>query len=410
MKLFRAISAAALAIMLLGSCSRGEMGYSYTDESTRGKVLVFYAAAYNNISSYITRNVQTITKGKLPAPYGKKAVLVYCHSGIGPSYLCRLSSDEFGNAVSDTLYTIEAGRSAADAGVFAEVLGAVLDEYPQDSYSYTLILSSHGNGWYPKWAKNEESEESWDFAPRRKTFGYETIRNVNYQIEIADLADAIPMKLDCLVLDACMMGGIEVAYQLREKVVKLCCSPAEVPGNGYLYSDIDGLILSESASPESFSRAFFEYYRNALETGHPSADAMYGATSTTVDCSKLEPLAEVCRTLFEKYRSEIAALDYSDVQRYYRTDPRLTYYFDYFDLRDILLHAGITPEEDAALCAALDGCISYKGATRSFLKDYYGFDIKTFCGLSMYLPCKGNADLDAFYKTLDWNADTELVK
>ena len=36
--------------------------------------------------------------------------------------------------------------------------------------------------------------------------------------------------------------------------------------------------------------------------------------------------------------------------------------------------------------------------------------INTYCGLSMYLPCKGNAELDAFYKTLDWNIETKLVK
>ena len=38
------------------------------------------------------------------------------------------------------------------------------------------------------------------------------------------------------------------------------------------------------------------------------------------------------------------------------------------------------------------------------------FDIVNFCGLSMYLPCDGSANLDNFYKTLAWNRATGLVE
>ena len=44
------------------------------------------------------------------------------------------------------------------------------------------------------------------------------------------------------------------------------------------------------------------------------------------------------------------------------------------------------------------------------MKNYGGFDINAYCGLSMYLPCKGDATLDAYYKTLDWNIATKLVE
>ena len=56
---------------------------------------------------------------------------------------------------------------------------------------------------------------------------------------------------------------------------------------------------------------------------------------------------------------------------------------------------------------AIDGCIIYKGWTPSFLNE---FDIRTFSGFSMYLPCDGGAELDKFYKTLKWNQATALVE
>ena len=44
------------------------------------------------------------------------------------------------------------------------------------------------------------------------------------------------------------------------------------------------------------------------------------------------------------------------------------------------------------------------------MKPGNGFDINTFCGLSMYLPADGSAHLDNYYRTLSWNRATGLVK
>ena len=40
---------------------------------------------------------------------------------------------------------------------------------------------------------------------------------------------------------------------------------------------------------------------------------------------------------------------------------------------------------------------------------FINFDIRTHCGLSMYLPADGNSELDEFYKTLSWNKASGLV-
>ena len=410
MKFWRILSIAVLTALC--ACTRGEMGYSYTDTSVeQGKVTILYAPGASNISSFIAKNIVSITKGALPYGSSRKTMLVYAHLDEGESYLRRVSSDEYGKTVEDTLLTIAAGLSASNPAVISEVLGKVAELYPPENNSYTLILSSHGTGWLPTGAVEPDYGKSisWDYAPK-KSFGSEKIDGVVYDISIHDLAEAIPMKLDCLIFDACLMGCVEVAYEFKDKVIKMCCSPAEVPGNGYVYTNLGEDLLSDSATPESFGKAFFEHYRTALETGVPGEDSFYGVTSTTVDCTKMEPLAQLCKTLFQKYRSAIAALDYNTVQRYYRIDSSVNYYRDFFDLEDILLKAGITSEEHSQLEQALAQCITYKDATSHFMKNYGGFEINVYSGLSMYLPCKGNADLDAFYKTLEWNKATKLVE
>ena len=91
-----------------------------------------------------------------------------------------------------------------------------------------------------------------------------------------------------------------------------------------------------------------------------------------------------------------------NVQGYFRYDRHF-----FYDLKDILVKAGITAEETAQLQDALDQCVLYKAATDYFIS----IRIRYACGLSMYLPSKGSDFLDGFYKEhLDWNRATELVQ
>ena len=116
----------------------------------------------------------------------------------------------------------------------------------------------------------------------------------------------------------------------------------------------------------------------------------------------MDALVDVCSMLFEKYRTEISQLPGYLVQGYFRFE---RHYF--YDLKDILVKAGITPEEEALLQDALDKCLLYKAATPSFLS----ITIKNYSGLSMYLPSKGTSLLDKYYREhIAWNRATGLVK
>jgi hypothetical protein len=116
----------------------------------------------------------------------------------------------------------------------------------------------------------------------------------------------------------------------------------------------------------------------------------------------MEPLTKVCSDLFAKYASEIAAVNPSKVQRFYRSG-----YHWFYDLESILMVAGVSQEELKALRAAIAECVIYKAATPSFMQE---FDINVFSGFSMFLPCNGGDRLREFYKTLDWNKATGLVR
>ena len=215
------------------------------------------------------------------------------------------------------------------------------------------------------------------------------------EMELKDFADAIPMHLDYILLDACLSGCVEVAYAFKDKADLIGFSQTEVLANGFDYTTLTNYLLGSKTDPVGVCKAYFSFYD--MQTGSNRS-----ATISVVDLQRIDTLAQVCGKLFAKYHEQIRTLSAAGIQGYFRYD---RHYF--YDLKDILVHAGITAQEEAELDRALEECLVYKAATDHFLS----IDINTYCGLSMYLPSRGTPLLDSFYKeNIAWNAATGLVE
>lgn len=408
-----------------GSCSCNKI----PEERKPEKVMIFYAAGFNSISSYISQDVKDLKSGYLPGNEGTDDVLlVYSHFTKG-SYsnpqspvLVQLYRSSSGDVVSDTLKVYDPGTITASAEQVNEVLSFVNEKFPAKSYG--LIFSSHGFGYLPAgYYSNSEKFEKGEISgvrmrssgpaaypyvepetdpslPPLKSVGEDVVvidgEKYSYEIDIKDMADAIPMHLDYILFDACLMGGIEVAYQFRDKCDYMGFSAAEVLAEGFNYKTVAShLLMPSSPQPQKVCEDYFEYY-----------DSLSGlersATISFVDCRRLGDLAEVCSRLFSEYEEAIAGLDPDRVQRFFRSK-----YHWFYDLESILVQAGISDADKAELKRALDGCVLYKAATEDFIG---AFDIDTFCGFSMFLPCNGGNYLKDYYKGLAWNKATGLVK
>ena len=382
-------------------------------------VMVYYCAGFNNLSSSIQDNLDVLKSGDIPFQTSKHKLLTFTHfsksdinfTDLTESHLVHLYKS-FGTVHADTLYTISKERSASDPEVMKEVLEKVAQLFPNAHYG--LVVSSHGTGWLPagkyssgnviqfggkKHAGNlplyryNENED----GPRVKTFGaeVEVINGQKYSVEmsIQSMAAAIPMHLDYLLFDACLMGGIEVAYEFKDVADKVAFSPTEVLSEGFDYSDVSALI-GDTTDIDAFCKKYFDHY--------DTSPRERSATISVVKTSGLDALAAASKNLFSTYRSAINSLGVnSGVQRYYRSNHHW-----FFDFRDALVKANIPLQDLAAVDAALNDCISYKAATPSFL----GIQIVDYSGLSMYLPGAGDAQLNEFYKTLAWNKATNLVE
>lgn len=423
-------------VLAVASCTKYDepvikgVGTRRTEVPAKCKVLLLYSAGFNSLSSQLEADVDDMASGYLPLRNSAAAsVLVYSrrltesrrYTDPAPSYLIRLSRDAYGNVLRDTLKTWPKEMVAASVKAVNEVLTSVKELYPNADYG--MIFSSHGTGWLPSGyyssgtitniatALSPSAGLNYDLVPvpYREFHGDDQIKvksigadNINsseaYEMNIEDFAAAIPMKLDYMIIDACLMGGVEVAYALRNKCDKLVFSQAEVLADGLCdYNTVaKRLLLSSEPDLLGVCSDSWELYSSQ------SVEWRRSLTISMVDCTRLSPLAEACRKLFSEHQSEIMSVWPDDVQGYFRFSKHW-----FYDLEDILVKARIPESDLEDFRNAMNGCILYKNASVNFLLD---FTIKTFCGLSMYLPSDGNATLNEFYKTLSWNVDTGLVR
>ena len=401
-----------------------------TDTDTR-KVLLLYSAGFNSLSGYLKEDIEDLCGGWLPRQRrADDVLLVYSHlpSSRGQysvqtsPALFRICSKTDGTVVRDTLAVYEPGTVSASSDQLHKVLSYIRDNFPAKGYG--LVFSSHATGYLPGGFYSKPDKYVFDEGlmmsigvrrngkpvpvpyiepeqepgmPAVKSIGQDVSSDVAYEMDIRDFAEAIPMKLDYILFDACLMGGIEVAYELAGKCGTVGFSQAEVLAEGFNYSTLAEHLLGNKheSDPRSVCEDYFTQYE--IQDG-----VMQSATISLIDCGRLESLAGLCRDLFARHSAGLDAIDPDKVQRFYRSSHHW-----FYDLESILENAGISEEETAALHDALEECVLYKGATPKFMNE---FAINTFSGFSMYLPKHGHAELDKYYRTLKWNKATGLVK
>ena len=417
----------AIVLGLLSSC-KPETEYIYLQKHPRAHVMMCFG--FNNLSSSLAEDIRDLEKGFIPgsAPLDNY-LFVFSHlvesSYSAPSApkLQRIYLGPDGNPMKETLLEMEPGTVSNSAECIREVLEFLKEKYPEIE-SFGVLMSSHGTGWTPpgycttgyknegnsddiEWRRSAFSgtylsgEYLYEPLPGVKSMGY-TVTGVNptvaYETDIREIADLLPFKLDYIIFDACFMGGVEVAYQFKDKCRYMCFSQTEILSDGMDYTTmISDLLSGNSADLVSLAANYFNHYDTA-------SGAKRSATISVVDCTKLDALAAVCRDLFRRYDISKDKVNESKLQKYFHYVNHAWFY----DLFSIAEAAGASETELSDLQWALDCCMEYKAATPIFA--LYGFPIRVHSGLSMYLPETERKNLNSYYSALDWNKVTGLVK
>ena len=375
----------ALAMALtLFSCKKAEKEEIVVVK--RPKTVLLYMVANNNLSHDAENSISRLQNGYVPAEEGNLLVYKHC-AGMDP-VLLHIKKGEEGTVVADTAYRFPP-RVSATKSALTQALNVTQALFPADSYG--LILWSHGTGWIPPLASSSSAAQEVSGSAPQRTFGLDG----KVELEIRDLAQAIPYKLSFMLMDACFMGGIETAYEVKDSVDYYIGSPAEILTESFPYHKIMQHIFKSTPDYAAVCKEYYDYY-------NAKSGAERSATVALMDCSKLAEVAEVAKRVFDQYGERIASLDLSLLQPYFRGS-NSKYFYDLKDLVDAIADASLSAE----FAAALERAVPYKASTPYFIE----LPIRSFCGVSTYVPGNpADTKLADYYKQYKWNQATGMIK
>lgn len=411
---------------------RRETSQTYPDRQsgkTRDKVFIMYSMGYNNLSYDLNEDIDELLSGNIPSfNPSDNAIVVLNHSTLNNRGNYRTETSPVlyhaykmadGSIKKDTLIVFPEGSIAADKDMLREVMTQIKTLFPAKSYG--MLVSSHATGWAPEMycynPPDKSSSGMWmtkekEFRPLEKYSSERPLTrsigahfngsssNMN-EIELPDFADAIPFHLEFIIFDCCLMGGVEVAYELRDVCDKVCFSQTEILAGGMNYKKMAQHIFSKKeADLESIANDYYSKYANEASMTDRSA------TVSVVDCRKLGAVAEIVK----RHKEDITALANNrtkrqEVQTYFQSSLARNHGL-FYDLEDILIKAEVSSSDLNLLSEALKECIICKFATPTFLTY---LKIEHHSGLSMYLPDPDRRTLNVYYPSLAWNKATQLV-
>jgi hypothetical protein len=164
------------------------------------------------------------------------------------------------------------------------------------SEKYILDIWSHGDGWGEDYyAKIKSRYIAVDEGDRDSLDMWE--------VESAIKNSEIP-KIDIIYMDACLMGGIEVAYQLKDVSDYLVFSPELTPGPGGEYKGIINGINKSNFNSESMAVIIAEvngnYYKDYRTYLSSTVKYKYSYVFSVVNQSKVVNLATAVQSVTDE--------------------------------------------------------------------------------------------------------------
>ena len=403
-------------VFALSSCS-----WLTKESQEYDKSLIIYMVANNNLTTYAINNLKSMKEGFVPKYEGDKkgsALLVYYHINGENPVLLRIFKDEEGVVREERIIEYES-QNSADPQVMNSVLDKVATLFPAKEKG--LIMWSHATGWVPEgfYEKPTRSTGDWTmqmtleedpYAHLVKSFGrddgYGTDPVIS-EMDVVDMAAAMPVKYHYVIFDCCLMGGVEVAYEMKDVCDYIIASPTEILANGFPYGKImEPLLKGASADLQKTCEVYFDHYNS--QSGNSKS-----ATIALIKSSGLDNLANSFKTLFDAGgRMAIDNLNMSTIQPYYRMDRY--WFFDLGNLAKDLADDINRSDLYSGILSAFSNTVIYKATTEKFIDR--PIDPAKYSGLSTYINNSSlltpleKATLDEYYKKFAWNKACGMVE
>lgn len=351
----------ALLPILWVSCEEEHIEPEIVIPETPDRTVLLYIVGDNSLSSYASRNVDSIVSG-MKKIHTSLQILVYQDNTQLPPTIWKVERDAQGVVQKNIFKTYSEDQNSADPDVMSEIIKEVFDQCPGREKG--LILWAHGTGWLPSPGFAPSQRIAYSFGPDQQSY-----------MELWDIRTALEktgLHFNFVGFDACLMSGVEVAYELKEVADYLILSPTEIMGRGFPYQTMVPILGLTDLDLPAVCNAYMQFY-----DGKESRDG----TISLIRTDLLEDLATSYKSILKQITLP-DAVSGKTIQQMGRRIPFSTadYSNVFYDMGDLVNKAAAPlylPFE-----AALNRAVIYKNNTPRFLT----FDINTNSGLTVFIP------------------------
>lgn len=410
-----------LVAALLAGCHHDESKEAPAPEQQNGRTVIVYMVAENSLGGYGFHKSDSLEiVNARQSISADDRMLVFIDAGGSPTlYRVRADKEE-----PEVVMRWQNDFCSTDPARLQEVLDTAQSRCPNKEYA--LVMWSHADGWIAPtntdYAAYEQGAESAAAAQRPFSFGIDSGTNGRYkdngaQMSVEGMASAIEgagLHLKYVFFDACLMGNIEVAYDLRHVADYVIASPAQTPGAGSYYTNQVKKAFF-SADPSDICRTYLEDVESEeLKASYQGI----GLVMACIETGKLQALAEALSdALPYSALAGHGAVEMDTVITYQAYSSSYYYRPHNYDALQALRH--ILPAEYLnRAVAALNAAVVYRCGTESVwigpgLWNYQDLPIASgdYCGVSLFVPQEvytknasrsRHGDLNAAFRETAW--------
>ena len=198
-----------------------------------------------------------------------------------------VTKDNDTEAINSVLLESLGEQNMGDKATLFAFVNLTMQTYPAQHYA--LVLWNHGG------SSITGPGACWDYTSSDDCLTLPEIKEA-----LANVYGVSGKKIDVLAFDACLMGMIEVAYQMRNYVNFMVGSEETEPNDGYPYDMIlEELATSPSMSPAQFAATIVTKYVISYTDSLPNPDDAPHVTSAVFNLTRISETATAVSQLAE---------------------------------------------------------------------------------------------------------------
>lgn len=366
----------------------------------------------NDLSDYARSDFNEMLEGVKNVDVNKNNLVVYCDTQNDAPRLIHISKSS-GKVLADTIYTYEEQNSLKKE-VLSSIISKVMDKFPAKTYG--LAMASHADGWI---GAREDANNT-------RHFGDYKSKNINIP-DLREVLETFP-RFEFILLDACYMQSIEVAYELRNCTDYLIGSPTEIPGCGAPYHMIVPQFFTTSNVAENIANSYYNYY--GKEDGEIRKDAkfirnrselawIYGVSISVLKTSELDALAAQTESILSQYAGNKTSInpfpekenDNGWFYYGYGISNNGTAY--YYDLDELISRITGENTDYNQWRVYFDAAQTYFKTTKTNYigrKDRENSSMEGAKGVSTYIPMNENSSVHKYFRNFQWYKDANVWK